>query len=204
MRAPYLLLVLAACTPDVVSGAYLCGPEASCPEGQGCNGEFDEEAGLQQDTCVLASLARPFVCMPNIDLEPDDTMEDGYLIENLACVSVPFVSNGCMIETDSADWVTFVAPSICTAVEVQARLSFSVAYEALSVELWDFAQNMRLATDGECKSGLDTANIRRCLDFTLVPGSKYGIKVMANGSGNCGGACAYNRYTLTVQLATPG
>jgi hypothetical protein len=204
MRAVLLLALFAACTPDVVSGAYLCGPEAACPEGLACNGEFDEDAGLQPDTCVLPSIARPFLCMPEIDLEPDDTMEQGYLIEDLGCVSTPFSNNSCMVETDSADWVTFVAPSVCTAVEVQARLTFSLAYEELSLELWDFTQNVRLATDGECKSGSESGLVRRCLDYTLVPGSKYGVKVSPNGKATCNGACAYNRYTLTVQLATPG
>ena len=203
MRA-LMLVALAACTPDVVSGAYLCGPEASCPEGQKCNGTFDEDSGLQADTCVLSSLAQPFVCTPKINVEPDDTMEQGFLIKDLGCVSAPFINDGCMLEGENADWVTFAAPSVCTAVAVQARLSFSLAYQELSIELWDFAQNVRLATDGDCKSGLDTGSIRRCLDFTLVPGTKYGIKVAPKGNATCAGACAYNRYTLSVQLATPG
>ena len=126
------------------------------------------------------------------------------LIEDLGCVSAPFVNDGCMVETETADWVTFEAPMVCTAVEVQARLSFSLAYEQLGIELWDFAQNVRLATDTDCKSGLDTGGVRRCLDFTLVPGTKYGIKVAPNGEATCGGRCAYNRYSLSVQLATPG
>lgn len=204
MRALLLVVPLAACTPDVVSGAYLCGPEASCPEDLTCNGEYDQEAGLQADTCVLPSLARPFECTPEINVEPDDTMEQGFLIDNLGCVST-FVNGGCMLEADSADWLTFVAPTTCaTAIAVQARLSFSLAYEELSIELWDFDQNIRLATDTECKAGLEGATVRRCLDYTLVPGAKYAVKVMPNGNATCAGACAYNRYTLTVQLATPG
>jgi hypothetical protein len=199
-----VLIALAACTPDVVSGAYLCGPNASCPEGQACNGTFDEDSGLDDDTCVLASLARPFVCTPKVNLEPDDTMAQGHPIENLGCVNIPVDIDGCMAESD-ADWVTFVAPTVCAGtLQVHARLSFAIAYEQLSVELWDFAQNTRLATDGECKSGLDSGNVRRCLDFTLVPGTKYGIQVLANGAGDCGGECAYNRYSLSVGVGTSG
>jgi hypothetical protein len=203
MRA-LMFVALAACTPDVVSGAYLCGPEATCPEGQTCNGTFDEDSNLLADTCVLSSVARPFVCTPKVNLEPDDTIEQGHLVENLGCVSAPFMNSDCMLDGDSADWVTFEAPSVCTAVAVEARLSFSIAYEELTIELWDFAQNVRLATDEACASGLDSGSIRRCLDFTLVPGTKYGIKVSPTGNTTCGGSCAYNRYTLSVQLATPG
>ena len=36
-----------------------------------------------------------------------------------------------------------------------------------------------------------------------LAGGSYGLLVKPNGQGNCGGACAYNRYTLSVQLATP-
>ena len=205
MRVLVLLtLALAACTPDVVSGAYLCGPEKACPEGQTCNGEFDEASRLQEDTCVLQSLARPFSCTPKIDLEPDDTMAEAYLIEDLGCVSAPFINDGCMLDAESADWVTFVAPAVCTAVEVEVRLSFPIAYEGLGFELWDVNANAKLASDGECKSGLDTGRERRCLDYTLVPGSKYAVKVTPTGDGSCNGSCAYNRYTLSVQLATPG
>jgi hypothetical protein len=204
MRALLLLVALTACTPDVVPGAYLCGPEASCPEGQVCNGEFVEEAKLQSETCVLPSIARPFVCLPKIDLEPDDTMEQGYFIADLGCVS-NFANDGCMLEADSADWVTFEAPIGCTSqVAVQTRLTFPIAYEELTIELWDFAQNVRIATDGECKSTPEGFLVRSCLDFALVPGTKYAIKVTPNGQANCGGDCAYNRYTLTVQLGPPG
>ncbi len=205
MRAVYLLvLTVAACTPEVVSGSYMCGPDRTCPEGQTCNGEFDEAAGLQQETCVLESLARPFSCVPKIDLEPDDTMDQAFLIENLGCVSAPFVNDGCMLDAETADWVTFVAPSSCVAVAVEARLTYPIAYEDLGLELWDVTANVKLTTDEACKSNLDTGRERRCLDYTLVPGTKYAVKVTPTGNGTCDASCAYNRYTLTVQLATPG
>lgn len=203
MRA-LVLVALAACTPDVVSGAYLCGPEASCPEGQSCSSVQDTENGPYKDVCVLSSTAMPFACMPKMDLEPDDTMDEAHLIPGLGCVS-SFMNDGCMLESDSADWVTFVAPASCSsAISVQARISFSIAYEELGLELWNVDQNMKVASDEPCKSGLDSASIRSCIDYTLVPGTKYGLKVSPNGNASCGGACAYNRYTLTIQLATPG
>jgi hypothetical protein len=191
-----LLFLLGACAPEIVSGAYLCGPDSSCPEDLACNGI--------DNTCVLASLVEPFACEPQVELEPDNTAAEGYLIENLECVSAPFVNENCMLEADSADWVKFVAPSACTAVEVEARLAFPVAFEELAVELWNLDQDMKIAESGPCTQGVDTGEERRCLDFTLVPGTSYGIKVHPTGEGDCDGTCAYNRYTLRVQLATPG
>jgi hypothetical protein len=196
MRAIVFSFGLAACTPDIVSGAYLCGPEASCPAGQVCSG--------RDNTCVLPSLAEPFSCESEMDFEPDDTIVDAHLIENLGCVSALFANDACMLAGDTADWLAFVPPSVCSAVEVQARLSFPVAFEELGLELWDIDHDMPLETDTACKQGAGTGEVRRCLDFVLVPGTKYGIKVHPTGKGTCGGACAYNRYTLSVQLATPG
>jgi hypothetical protein len=199
------LVAYAACTPDIVSGSYVCGPERSCPEGQSCNGVRDVEAGLEAETCVLGSLARPFACKPEINSEPDDTPQQAYQIQNTKCVSTPLSGDGCMLEGDTADWLWFQAPAAtdCAAVEVQIRLTFPVAYEQLGVELWDLDHNMQVATDSDCKSTFDDGATRRCLNSTLVLGTKYGIKVAPNGSGACDGDCAYNRYTLNVQLATP-
>ena len=66
MRAALSLIVLlAACSPEIVSGAYLCGPEASCPDGQECNGE--------DNVCVLPGGAKPFGCGDKItEVEPND------------------------------------------------------------------------------------------------------------------------------------
>jgi hypothetical protein len=161
-------------------------------------------AGLTAETCVLSSLARPFACKEKFDHEPDNSAAEGYLIQDLACVSAPFINDGCLPVDDTSDWVTFVAPSVCTAVGVQARLSFPIAYEQLGLELWNVDANMKMADDKECVQGADSTQVRRCLDATLVPGTKYGVKVTPTGEGTCEGTCLYNRYTLSVQLATPG
>ena len=204
MRALWMCVALAGCTPDIVSGAYVCGPEEACPEGQACNGTDDDEAGLIAETCVLQSLARGFACKPKFDIEPDDSAAQGYLIQDLGCVSAPFINDGCMAVDDTSDWVTFVAPSVCSAVEVEARLTFPISYEDLGLELWNVDANMMVGEDKDCPASADLSMVRRCLDITITPGTKYGVKVKPTGDGSCGGNCAYNRYTLSVQLATPG
>ena len=195
MRAPLLCLALAACTPEIVAGAYLCGPESACPEGQACDGV--------DDTCVLASMARPFSCITDTPTEPDDTADEGALIEDLSCVSAMVSIPNCMLEGDGADWVTFVAPADCTALAVQARVSFPTAYEDLGLELWDIDADMALGTSEECKQGAGNGESQHCLDIEIVPGGTYGVRVLPSGDGTCDGECAYNRYTLSMQLATP-
>ena len=34
-----LLVLAAACTPSIAPGAYLCGPDAECPDGLVCDGQ---------------------------------------------------------------------------------------------------------------------------------------------------------------------
>jgi len=197
VRAAILVVVFAAaCTPDIVSGAYLCGPNAACPEGQSCNGP--------DNTCVLASTAQPFECTPDMNTEPDDTSAQAHEITGLGCVSVPFVNSNCMLQGDSEDWVRFTAPSSCTSVEVQARVSFPLAFERLGFELWNLDANTKLTDDVVCPIDGQAGEELRCLQMTLTPGTSYGIRIHPAGDGNCGGTCSFNRYTLRVLLATPG
>ena len=199
MRAAVLLVAVVtfgACTPDIVSGSYLCGRNASCPEGQACNGP--------DNTCVLETQATPFECEPQIESEPDNTSQEAHLIANLECVSLPFVNANCMLQGDDADWVRFLAPAVCTSVAVEARVTFPIAFERLSLELWDLDRMTMIGADTECDIPGEGGEELRCLQLPLTPGTNYGIKVRPAGDGNCSGNCNYNRYTLTVQLATPG
>lgn len=207
MRAALLAIALAAaaCTPDVVPGSYLCGPDQACPEGQVCNGTEDKDADLIADTCVLPPVARPFACTPSANSEPDDTMATGYgVMVPKSCVGTVDLMQGCMAAGDAADWVTFVAPATCTALQVQARLEFPIANEDLTIELWDADTNAMVSGDAACKQGVDGTTVRRCLDSVLVPGKTYGVQVKPTGEGNCGGDCGYNRYDLTLLFGTPG
>lgn len=200
-----ILFAAAACTPDIVPGSYLCGPDQACPEGQVCNGTENKMTGLVADTCMLPEVAQPFACTPATASEPDDTMDTGQLITPpAACIGKVDLGQGCMASGDAADWVTFVAPSVCTALMVEARLDFPLANEGLTIELWDADANMKMTGDGDCKQGLDASSVSRCLDSVLVPGKKYGVQVKPTGDGNCGGDCSYNRYKVTLLFGTPG
>ena len=195
MRA-LALLVVAACTPDIAPGSYLCGPEASCPPDQACSGSDNH--------CVLAGLETPFECTADADFEPDNSAVQAHALPTFNCVSAPFANNSCMPVGDAGDWMSFVAPNNCAgAVQVQVRLGFPIAFEELGIELWDLDRNMKLASEAPCTSGAELSVERRCLDFTLMPSTTYGIAVLPTGMGTCGGNCAYNRYTLSIQLGTP-
>lgn len=197
MRGPLLaLLGVAACTPDIASGAYLCGPDATCPEGQACSGA--------DNICVLPFLAEPFSCEPEVQTEPDDTPEMAYVLGELDCVSIPTSLDNCMMAGDVGDWVKFTTSAGCTSIAVDARVTFPIAFERMALELWDLDRGELLATDTECENGsAEAGHDVRCVAAALQNETTYGVQVRPSGEGNCNGECSYNRYTFRLQLVPP-
>lgn len=197
MRAVFAIVCLAAaCTPEIVPGSYYCGPEAACPEDQVCS-----EA---THTCVLPGLAAPFACVSEVASEPDDTMDMAYALTSLnECVTLPLVIDACMPIDDSADWLRFTAPAGCSALQVDARITFPIAFQRLGVELVDVATGDILATDQPCTFSGESGNDLRCVQANVTPGASYAIHVAPTGDGDCDGQCAFNSYTVRVQLGPP-
>lgn len=200
-RANRLLLVVVlaatACTPEIVPGAYLCGPEGACPDGQACDGPTN--------ICVLATAVQPFACGELTETEPNDGLATAQpvLAGNLACVSRVAEVIGCSLDPDGEDWFAVEPPAVCTAVAVEARISFPIAFEALALVLLDDA-GATVATAASCsQEDPDDGDDQLCLDAAVTPGRAYALRVTRSGALDCDGACSYNRYTLTVQLTTP-
>ena len=191
--AAVLALALAACAPDIVSDSYFCGPNASCPGDQVCNG-LDHH-------CVLPAAAEDFAC--DSPFEPDDTAALAHAAPTLQCVSATFVDENCMAKGDGEDWVKFDVPSTCSSVQVEGRVSFPLAFQRLKLELWDLATLTKLADDVDCPTSGQAGEEIRCLTKTVVPGMTYAFKVSPAGDGNCDGECSYNTYSLRLQLSTP-
>ncbi|MEO8845524.1 MAG: hypothetical protein ABI591_04995 [Kofleriaceae bacterium] len=194
MRA-LIFLAFAACSPDIGSGLYLCGPEQQCPNGQACDG--------LTNACLSPASTVPFACDPMI-VKADDTAATGTVIAaNLSCVSPVATTEGCLAKGDNHNWYKFTAPSGCTAVEVEIKVSYPDAFEPLGLVLAD-ATGTELATDTACKAQQgNTGDSVRCLTMTITPGQAYTVDVTPAGGLDCGGDCAFNRYTLNVQVATP-
>ncbi len=191
------LLALAACSPHIASGAYLCGPEQDCPENQLCNGT--------DNVCVAETLAVAFECTKEFP-NPfnDDAPSAGTPIANLQCVSGLSVARGCLTPEVLGDWYQFDTPAGCTAVAVDVKVTFAVAYEpiALALAMDDGAPT---AVDSPCKNPLseDTGSDVRCVHLTIPAGHHFALGVLHSGTADCAGRCAQNRYTLDLQLVTP-
>jgi hypothetical protein len=192
----FALAAVGACAPDIAPGAYLCGPEQVCPDEQVCDGETA--------TCVLPSQAKPFACpASSTDVEPNDDPNNAQVIPSLTCASRPAEVIGCTRDVDGEDWFQFDVPAACTTVGVDLRLTFPIAFELLELELRN-GSGVIVATGTPCaQAEPDDGDDQSCLEHALTPGEHYTVRVARTGEGDCGGACAYNRYTLTLQLETP-
>ena len=196
MRAAVVVsLVLGACTPEIVPGSYFCGANATCPEDQVCS--------PLDNTCNLAGLAAPFACESDVASEPDDTVETGFPLQNLDCVTLPVVIDSCMPVDDPSDWVRLAVPADCTALALDTRITFPVAFQRLGLQLVDIGTGAVLATDTACTSQGESGDDLRCMRGTLAAGGNYGVQVAPTGEGDCDGDCAFTRYTLRLQLAAP-
>jgi hypothetical protein len=193
MRGAWLV-VLAGCTPDIATGAYLCGPEQSCPPGFACNGP--------DQACVTKSTAQPFSCDDSEQREPDNDLAHAFPVGPLTCVSPAAVLDGCLATGDPADWFAIDAPASCTAVAADLEVTYPVAWEPIALTL-SATDGTVLGTDTDCHDTVPAGSDLRCLKVPLTPGMHYGVSVAPAGGGDCGGDCAFNRYTLSVRLDTP-
>lgn len=196
MRALVFVLAsaAAACTPEIVSGSYRCGPDATCPGDQVCNGT---------DNICVTGTAEPFACEPEISTEPDDASDQAFDLGEFGCVSLASTLGNCMLEGDAGDWVKFHSATGCAAVAVDVRLTFPTAFEELGIELWDLDSGEKVAEDTPCDVIGEAGDDLRCLSSPVTPGASYGVHVLPTGEGDCDGTCGYNRYTVRLQLSAP-
>ena len=193
MRALLAIALLSACSPDIVPGAYLCGPEQACPEDLACDGV--------DNTCVAATSVRPFECGDKItEIEPNNGATAAQAIANLACVSPPILIKGCTPMNDAEDWYAFDVPATCGATVATVRLDFPLAFEELSVHIGDSAGSQ---ADCGTTAPPDDGSATACLKTSVTAGQHYTVRVARSGAGDCDGQCAYNRYSLSLQLGTP-
>ena len=122
---------------------------------------------------------------------------------NLACVSQPAEVLGCTKDADGEDWFQFDAPGNCTTVAVDVRMTFPLASVEPVLPRSSSASTSN-ASGGPCTTDdPDDGDEQRCLDHVLTPGGHYAVRIARTGDGACDGQCAYNRYTLSLQLKTP-
>lgn len=196
MRAALALAAVVACTPEVVPGSYLCGPERLCPEGQACNGP--------NNICVRARDAQPFVCgVPDFD---DDFPQTGTPLEGLACPSLSLELAGCVGAADVVDFYQLDVPAGCAAARIEVSVTYPIAFQAVGLRL-STAGGAPATVETPCpgSAAVVTGNDVRCFSQEVSAGGHYAIGVALDdpGEGDCDGDCRHNRYRFRFRLATP-
>ncbi len=195
MRALLLISLLASCSADIAPGTYFCGPEQLCPDGMACNGV--------DNICTVPSQAQAFDCgIP--DRSDDDAPAQGLQLTPLDCVSGVRELKACLFADDPGDWFQFDVPGNCSAVQIEARLTFPIAFEPVGMQLsTEDGAPMNVDSDCALSTGDDAGSVSRCFEMTVSNGSHHAIGLIHSGTDNCDGDCAFNRYTLDLQLSTP-
>lgn len=183
------LLGLAACDPDIGSGTYYCGPERACPEDLRC-----DEATAR---CVFPQLVDVFDCGPDGNVnEPDDAAGEAHDVGTIGCDRLESVQVGCVDNAGDVDYLRGVTPAGC-AGDVTIELFAPVAFMPLSIQLLDEGGAV-LATGAVCTEVDDDGEQRVCVSAEVGAATPYLVRIQRADGGDCGGACAYNRYHLTM------
>lgn len=188
---------LAACTPDIGTSTYYCGPERLCPPDLECN-----DANF---TCELPSLVQAFECpAASNDAEPDDDLDTARDLETLSCgVFDPLQDEaGCVPAAGDVDLYKFEYDDQCSGSDphIEVKVRFPIAHVPLTLELLDDAgqvmQEAELCTASNDQTGME----RVCLEARLSSGTYYLRVRVPDNAPDCDGACHYNFYRIAFSL----
>lgn len=191
-----IAILVAGCDPEIVSGAYLCGPEMSCPSGLACSAESGE--------CVQPELAKPFACRPGSEGgEPNDGAATASGLAIFGCPDTQVELLGCLPASLDVDFIAVTAPTTCAGAALSIDIRYSAAFAPAVVDLVD-ASGAVLQTAAQCNiTGGLGANDAVCLDTTVPADGRAVIRVSLDPDIDCDGACDYAHYVVTASAAAP-
>lgn len=183
-------LGLAGCEADIGSGVYYCGYEEACPPDLAC----DEQTNI----CVFPNQARPFDCLAGAnDFEPDDQLDDAGDFGVGGCGAVSINERGCVDTADDVDHSAFTTPLSCDG-ELEIEVRYPVAFQPLAFDILDEAGEV-LDTAELCRDLDENGEAKLCAAAEVSADQRIVVRVTAEPGGpDCDGACAYNRYQLSI------
>jgi hypothetical protein len=190
--AAFAWSALAACTPEIVAGAYFCGPEMSCPSGFACDGP--------SNTCVRPGSVQPFACDFSLqDREPDDDVANAPLLGIIPCAPQRLETTGCI--ADGVDVDIFALTSGDCAMQVEIRATYATAFAPVAIDILDDTGEL-LAPGELCGTGAGGEDVS-CADLITTANTTYLIRFVAADEADCDGLCSYNRYEVSIGSAAP-
>jgi hypothetical protein len=183
-------LGLAGCDPEIGSGTYYCGPELACPDHLRC----DQASAM----CVFPEQVGAFECGDNGNAhEPDDVAADGFDLGEAGCDGLEVRLPGCIDNEEDVDFLVGVTQSTCPLATMRVQLRAPLAFMPLSFDLLD-GDGAVVASSEVCSFVDDDGEQLSCLEVDMEGGTAYQLRVQRADGGDCGGACGYNRYDLSI------
>jgi len=191
------MIALAGCDPEIVSDAYLCGPQMSCPSGMVCS------AGTGR--CVRPSLATPFECMQGAEGgEPNEDVANATEFAIAGCPATQVERLGCLPATSDVDWFAVTAATTCAGAALSIDVRYTVAYAPVIVDLMSPDGATVVQTAPPCDiTGGEGANEAVCLDTVVPADGRTLIRVSLDPGLTCDGACDFAHYSLTASATAP-
>jgi hypothetical protein len=193
-RLLVLLMLVAACTPEIGPDTYFCGPERFCPPDLVCDDN--------SFSCVADFQAESFSCPEGSEMfEPDDSRADGAEVGNVVCGDVVVTGlEGCIVG-DDADYVMLENDLDCNGTDphFEIKVRFPVATAALIVEVLD-ADGEVLTTAEDCTPAQNfSGREHRCAAVSPETGATYFVRIRIDPeAGDCDGDCRHNQYLLDI------
>jgi hypothetical protein len=193
MRGAVLVLAfaVAACTPEIVSGVYFCGPEMLCPPDQLCS----PDTAL----CVRPALVQPFACPAGSqDLEPNNDVASATTMTFTTCPGPEQRSPACMPDPADIDLIAIDAPCPGGALSLDVR--FPVAFSPIVVEQIEVGGAVIASATSCAIAGDESINDAACLDVTVPAGGRVYIRFSLDPEIDCDDACAFNWYDVAATI----
>lgn len=194
--AALALATTVACSPEIGSDTYFCGPEGLCPPDLRCDDNTF--------TCRTPILFTPFECPAESEVaEPDNDQASAFDLGVLGCGDVIMQdAPGCAPDPSDVDLIRFEYLDNCNGPDPRIVINsrFPIAHVPLTLEVIDDTGAV-VATGEPCTprdnfSGRDTL----CIE-DRPPAGVYFIRIQTDAAGpDCGGECAFNQYLINVSV----
>lgn len=188
-----VMLGLAACDPEILSGAYLCGPQMACPD--------DEVCSPADGTCVRPELAEPFACEPGSDGgEPNEDPATATTLNVAGCPAGQVERIGCLPAAADVDWIAVTSSVACAGAPLRIDVRYSVAFAPAVVDLYttDGQSVIASATPCDITGGIGDKDAV-CLATTVPPDGRALVRVSLDGELDCDGSCAFMHYQVAAR-----
>ncbi len=186
------VLAAAACSAEIGTGTYFCGPEQFCPPDLECN--------PNTFSCETPGTFEAFSCPFGASVnEPDEAMADAYEL-TLECGANTEDFTLCIDDGQDVDHFSFeMEECFGESPHLSFEIRYPVALAELQLELLDDAGQV-LEVAETCTAEQNFTGMEwKCIDIPPLEPGVYFLRVSTTGERTCSGDCEHNQYRLAYR-----